>query len=187
MPRLGAFRWLFIRYSVWGASAAVCRIALVAAEDSAGRAGELAQQYGVPKVSSICAGGARRQDSVAAGLEALGGGDGDSDVAAGRWVAVHDGARPCVGDDVLRRGLDGVRRWGAATAAVPVKDTIKVVDGDGIITDTPERAALWAAQTPQVFDAGGGGGQRAGIYGRCGDGGSRRLYGAGFCGQLRQY
>ena len=102
-------------------------------------------------MAAICAGGARRQDSVAAGLDAPGGGDGD--VAAGQWEEVHDGARPCVGEDMLRRGLDGVLRWWAATAAA-VKDTIKVVDGDGIITDTPGRAALWAAQTPWVFKRG---------------------------------
>ena len=126
------------------ASDAVSRIALVVADDAIPRAVRLAQQYDIPKLTAICPGGARRQDSVAAGLAALGDGS--------RWIAVHDGARPCIADDILQRGLDAVRQWGAATAAVPVKDTIKVVDANGIITHTPARATLWAAQTPQVFE-----------------------------------
>ncbi|CAI8011812.1 Bifunctional enzyme IspD/IspF [Geodia barretti] len=69
-----------------------------------------------------------------------------------RWVAVHDGARPCVSGDVLERALAEVRGTGAAIAAVPVKDTIKVVGEERVISDTPDRATLWAAQTPQVFD-----------------------------------
>ena len=126
------------------ASDAVSRIALVVADDAIPQAGRLAQQYDIPKLTAICPGGARRQDSVAAGLAALGDGS--------RWIAVHDGARPCISHDILQRGLDAVRQWGAATAAVPVKDTIKVVDANGIITHTPARDTLWAAQTPQVFE-----------------------------------
>ena len=128
------------------ASDAVGRIALVVADDAVLRADELTRQYQVPKLAAICPGGARRQDSVAAGLAAL---DDSS-----RWIAVHDGARPCIADDILQRGLDAVRQWGAAAAAVPVKDTIKVVNDNGVITHTPARATLWAAQTPQVFERG---------------------------------
>ena len=128
------------------ASDAVGRIALVVAADAVARADELTQQYQIPRLAKICPGGARRQDSVAAGLAAL---DDSS-----RWIAVHDGARPCIADDILQRGLDAVRQWGAAAAAVPVKDTIKVVDDNGVITHTPARATLWAAQTPQVFERG---------------------------------
>ena len=50
------------------------------------------------------------------------------------------------------RGLAAAQRWSAAVAAVPVKDTIKVVGDDNVVVKTPERSALWAAQTPQVFD-----------------------------------
>ena len=124
-------------------SDAVARIVLVVAEQSVARSRRMVDQLGVAKIQAVCAGGARRQDSVYAGLLALG---------ECRWVAVHDGARPCVDDDLLTRALDAVRRWGAAVAAVPVKDTIKVVGSDDVITDTPDRATLWAAQTPQVFD-----------------------------------
>ena len=122
---------------------AVSRIALVVADGSVARANAMIAERRIDKVIAVCAGGERRQDSVYAGLLALG---------HCRWVAVHDGARPCITDDVLQRGLDAAQRWSAAVAAVPVKDTIKVVGEDDVVTNTPERSTLWAAQTPQVFD-----------------------------------
>ena len=125
------------------ASEVVEAIALVVAAEAVPAAQTLARRFGVGKITSVCAGGARRQDSVYAGLLALG---------QRRWVAIHDGARPCVAADMLTRGLDAVRSCNAAIAAVPVKDTIKVVGDAGLITHTPERAALWAAQTPQLFE-----------------------------------
>ena len=124
-------------------SDSVARIALVVSEPSLARAGALIRDLGIPKIAAVCAGGARRQDSAYAGLAALG---------ECRWVAVHDGARPCITDDLLERALDAARRWSAAVAAVPVKDTIKVVGDDAVITHTPDRSTLWAAQTPQAFD-----------------------------------
>ena len=124
-------------------SEAVARIALVVADDAVARAETMVAEHHIEKVTAVCAGGERRQDSVYAGLLALG----DC-----RWVAVHDGARPCITGDVLDRALSSARLWPAAVAAVPVKDTIKVVGANDVITDTPERSTLWAAQTPQVFD-----------------------------------
>ena len=94
------------------------------------------------KVTDVCLGGRRRQDSVAAGLERLG----DSD-----WVVIHDGARPLVTGDMIERGLKAARKTGAAAAAVPVTDTIKVVGDDEIVMGTPPRRNLRAVQTPQVF------------------------------------
>ncbi len=91
---------------------------------------------------SVCAGGARRQDSVRLGLERL---------SPCRWVAVHDGARPCVDGDTLRRGLEAASQSGAAVAAVPAKDTIKVVTEGSKVEATPPRETLWLVQTPQVF------------------------------------
>ena len=125
------------------AAAVVERIVLVVAAESVGRARSVLADYAVSKIAAVCAGGARRQDSVYAGLQAL---------AGCRWVAVHDGARPGVRPELLDVGLAAAQRWGAAIAAVPVKDTIKVVGDDGLIVDTPPRATLWAAQTPQIFD-----------------------------------
>lgn len=124
-------------------SAAVERIALVVAEDAVARAEAMVAAHRLDKIAAVCSGGARRQDSVYAGLLALG----DC-----RWVAVHDGARPCITAEVLDRALQAVQRWSAAVAAVPVKDTIKVVGDGDVITGTPDRSTLRAAQTPQVFD-----------------------------------
>jgi 2-C-methyl-D-erythritol 4-phosphate cytidylyltransferase len=65
-------------------------------------------------------------------------------------VLVHDGARPFVSSTLIEAGLQAARRHQAAVAAVPVKDTLKVVEGDSVC-ETPERAHLWLVQTPQVF------------------------------------
>lgn len=90
----------------------------------------------------IVAGGAERGDSVWNGLQAVGD---EVDL-----VLVHDGARPFVTAGVIGRVLDGCGAMGAV-AAVPVTDTIKQVSEDGTITGTPDRSALWQAQTPQGF------------------------------------
>lgn len=87
-------------------------------------------------------GGRRRQDSVAAALNAA------PDAA---WYLVHDGARPFVTADLARRVLEGAHRHGAAIPGVPVTDTIKNVDGSGRIVATVERTSLRAVQTPQGF------------------------------------
>ena len=68
-------------------------------------------------------------------------------------VAIQDGARPFVSGEVITRALEAAARWGAAAPAVPVKDTIKVVDEDRFVRGTPRRDGLLAVQTPQVFDA----------------------------------
>ncbi len=96
------------------------------------------------KVTDICAGGARRQDSVSEGLKRIG----DAE-----WVIIHDGARPLVTVEIIERGLKAARETGAAVAAVQVKDTIKTSGENLFITSTPPRKNLWAIQTPQVFRA----------------------------------
>ena len=87
-------------------------------------------------------GGARRQDSVRNGLDALG-----DDVS---WVVVHDGARPLVTPELIERCLRGAAQTGAAIAALPVVDTVKLGDAEGFIEATRPREGLWLAQTPQV-------------------------------------
>ncbi len=121
---------------------AVSRIALVLDQDSVRQGRELVRRGEYRKVVKVCAGGARRQDSVRLGLEELGPCD---------LVLVHDGARPCLDHCILSRGLEAAREWGAAVAGVPVKDTIKVASPEALVVDTPARESLWAAQTPQVF------------------------------------
>ena len=120
----------------------VNEISLVLAEDSVERGRELASSMRWRKVTQVCCGGPRRQDSVLNGLEALT----PCDI-----VMVHDGARPCVDNATLERGIRAAAEQGAAVAGVPVKDTIKVVSPGHLVEDTPDRARLWQAQTPQVF------------------------------------
>ncbi len=95
------------------------------------------------KVVSVVAGGDQRRASVAAGLEAL------PDVA---WVVVHDGVRPFVSQGLIERVLNAAQRCGAATAALPVTDTLKDVTEDRV-QRTVDRAGLYAVQTPQAFRA----------------------------------
>ena len=123
---------------------AVHGIALVLSEANYERGAQLVEQYALRKVCWLCVGGERRQDSVRAGLEKLSGhGFG--------WVAIHDGARPLVTAEVIETGIEMAKSWGAAIAAVPIKETIKVVGMDGFVEDTPDRSRLWSIQTPQVF------------------------------------
>ena len=91
----------------------------------------------------VVPGGAQRQDSVEQGVEAL----------TGPWeyVAIHDGARPLVTDEVLAAVCRDAMAHGAATAAVPSKDTCKLADEAGFVAATPARDRLWAVQTPQAF------------------------------------
>ena len=97
---------------------------------------------GWPKVKDICLGGKQRQDSVAEGLKRL---------KYGEWVVIHDGARPLVTIDLIERGLEAAKETGAAVAAVPVTDTIKVAGAGDIVRQTLPRQNLRAVQTPQVF------------------------------------
>ena len=121
---------------------AIDEIVLVLGEENLERGRELVSSHGWSKVTMICPGGERRQDSVKKGLQRLG----DC-----RWVVIHDGARPLVAPDLIERGLAEARESGSAVAAVPVKDTIKRVSRDGWVKETPERDSLWTIQTPQVF------------------------------------
>ncbi len=102
----------------------------------------LVAEGGWSKVKDVCEGGKRRQDSVLNGLDCLGECD---------WVVIHDGARPLVTAELIDNGLDAAEETGAAIAAVPVNDTIKMVADDLTIQGTPPRQSLWTAQTPQVF------------------------------------
>ena len=120
----------------------VTEIVLVLDSGSLTQGRELVDARGYRKVTHVCPGGKRRQDSVRSGLDALTPCD---------WVIVHDGARPCLDLPMLERGLAAVQEAGAAVAGVPVKDTIKVVSDQGAVVDTPDRKSLWAAQTPQIF------------------------------------
>ena len=95
-----------------------------------------------PKPCTVVQGGATRADSVRSGLAA----------AKGQLVAIHDAARPFASAEIITAALQAAAENGAAAPAVPVKDTIKVADKDGKVVATPDRATLYAVQTPQCFD-----------------------------------
>jgi len=116
-------------------------IVLVTGEDEIERCEALCAAHGLRKVRRVAAGGTERQQSVHRGLAA----------ASGEWVLVHDAARPLVTAEAVRRCIAAAEASGAAALAVPVKDTIKIVDKGGRITATPERRTLRAVQTPQAF------------------------------------
>ena len=101
------------------------------------------EPYAFTKVQPLVAGGATRQESVQNGIHAL--------PAGVDFVIVHDGVRPFVTDETIFACLAAADEYGAAVAAVPVKDTIKVADQECFVLETPVREQLWAVQTPQVF------------------------------------
>ncbi len=120
----------------------VSQIVVVVSERNLERCRQLIAEKRYSKPIEVCVGGKRRQDSVAAGLKRL------DDC---RWVVVHDGARPLVTKELIEGGLEAAQETGAAVAAVPVTDTIKIAADDRIVRQTPPRQNLWAVQTPQVF------------------------------------
>jgi 2-C-methyl-D-erythritol 4-phosphate cytidylyltransferase/2-C-methyl-D-erythritol 2,4-cyclodiphosphate synthase len=97
------------------------------------------------KIACITTGGPRRQDSVRIGIEALGASGVEFD-----WLLIHDGARPFIDEGMISRGLIAAQVTGATVASVPLKDTVKQVSGERVVA-TPDRSALRAVQTPQVF------------------------------------
>jgi 2-C-methyl-D-erythritol 4-phosphate cytidylyltransferase len=121
----------------------VDEIVLVVGQEDVERCQRYVSDYAYTKVTRILTGGAERQDSVRQGLEAL--------TAGAQWVLVHDGVRPFVSKKQVLACWQAAKEKDAAVLAVPVKDTIKVVDPSGQIQSTPDRRSLWAIQTPQAF------------------------------------
>ena len=104
----------------------------------------IVDRYAISKVSNILAGGKERQDSVRNGIDALGG---DHDI-----VVIHDGVRPFISEELVDEAITKASRARAVTVGVPVKDTVKSVDRDGIVVSTLDRNHLWLTQTPQAFE-----------------------------------
>ena len=101
------------------------------------------EPLGISNALKITAGGKERQDSVRCGLRET---SANCDL-----VVVHDGARPLLTLGLLEAVIKEACTCGAAIAAVPVKDTIKIADAQGFVVDTPARDMLWSVQTPQAF------------------------------------
>lgn len=121
----------------------VKEIVVVCREDFIPVMMDMVKEFDLQKISSIVRGGGSRQQSVLRGIEAL-----SENV---EYFAIHDGARPFIQEDVILRCMEDAVKYGATTAAVPSKDTIKVADSEGFICATPDRSTLHLTQTPQVF------------------------------------
>ncbi len=117
-------------------------IILVTREDLQEPLSQLCVDKQLSKVTKICKGGETRAASVQAGLDQIS--------AQCGFVAIHDGARPLVTQAVIHDAIRKAAKFNAAAPGVPVKDTVKVVHG-GVVESTPDRSALYAVQTPQVF------------------------------------
>jgi len=117
-------------------------VLVVADERRADAARLLAAAAPLPVAVEIVAGGAERQDSVAAGL---------AHVRDAELVAVHDAARPFVRGEQIAACVEAAAATGAALLALPAHDTIKIAAADGCVATTPDRRTIWQAQTPQIF------------------------------------
>lgn len=104
---------------------------------------DVVEAFGIDKAAKIVIGGDRRQDSVYNGLSEIG-----YDTST---VLIHDGARPFVTVEELETLIKETGKYQAAALGMPVKDTVKKVDKDNIVTETPDRETLWAVATPQAF------------------------------------
>lgn len=118
-------------------------IVLVVRKDQVTAAKAVARMFGISKLAKIVAGGARRQDSVQAGLKEV-----DSDT---RIVAVHDGARPCVSQEVISDVIKSAKRGAASVTGCRMRDTVKMVEKGSMVSHTVDRSKYWAVQTPQAF------------------------------------
>lgn len=125
---------------------------LVSGADDIAAMRDIVDRGGFDKVSHIVTGGAERYLSVVngvlaicekSGCEAF---DGKPEV-----ILIHDGARPFLDDEIIKRCLDNVSEDQGCVAAVPTKDTVKIADENGIVTDEPPRKNVWLMQTPQCF------------------------------------
>lgn len=104
---------------------------------------EIVEKYGLTKVTKVIPGGKERYDSVYEGLLSCENSD---------FVLIHDGARPFITEEIIRRGIQGVEKTGACVIGMPSKDTVKIVDTQGYVAETPDRSTVWTIQTPQIFE-----------------------------------
>lgn len=130
--------------ALFEASSYVEEIVVVGSEEDLPSIEALIQEYRFKKVSQVALGGKERQESVYAGVKALN--------PAIQRVAVHDGARPLLTLEELDRFFTEAEKYRAAIMTVPLKDTIKRVDENGLVLETPPRESLRAVQTPQIFE-----------------------------------
>lgn len=139
---LGERKVIGVTMQAFQSCESVSEIIIVAREADIPAIQEEAELAGITKLAACTAGGATRQESVINGIKKI---SRDSEL-----VAVHDGARPLVKPGHIEKVIKDASIFGGATLGVPVKDTIKTIDG-GLIVDTPPRSSLYITQTPQIF------------------------------------
>ena len=122
----------------------VDKIVVVVSEDDVDYCNrEIVDRYRQSKVCKVVAGGKRRQDSVRKGLEVVG------DLC--RWVLIHDGVRPLVTTELIEKVIKASKKSRAVITGLPVKETVKELDEQGMVLQSVHRSHLWLIQTPQVF------------------------------------
>lgn len=116
---------------------------LVTAEQDIPGCRDIQEEFNIRKLKVIVRGGSTRQESVRKGLAEV--------AEEARIVLIHDAARPLIAREAVQRVIDAALAQGAAAAGVPCKNTVKLTDNEGFITDTPDRSRLYEIQTPQGF------------------------------------
>ena len=119
-------------------------IVVAAREEDIPKMYAMIKDYEVLKVTDIVKGGETREESVFNAIR--------RSSPLSEYLAIHDGARPLVTDEIIVDTVETAFRTGAAATGVKVKDTIKIVNSQNVIVQTPARDSLWAVHTPQVFD-----------------------------------
>ncbi len=112
---------------------------------------EIVNKYHFGKVRAVVSGGKERYDSVWNGLKAVRDGMAGEEAKEG-YVYIHDGARPFVDEEIIKRAYTCVEENRACVAGMPSKDTVKIVDENQFAVTTPARKYVWNVQTPQVFE-----------------------------------
>lgn len=125
------------------ASALIDGVILVCGAEDTPACRQIVDRFGLSKVTAVIEGGSHRQESVWNGLRRL---PDETSI-----VVIHDGARPLVNERIIAESVSAASSYGAAVAAVPVTDTIKIADPEGVVVSTPDRDQLFAIQTPQAF------------------------------------
>lgn len=130
--------------SAFQRSEIISEIVIVTREDLIGKINDLVSKYGFNKVTAVVNGADTRQKSVFNGILAT------SETC--EYVAIHDGARPFVMQDIIKNTVDAAIKYGAASAAQTAKDTVKIAEDNGKIVKTVDRDTVRLMQTPQVFE-----------------------------------
>ncbi len=122
----------------------ISKIVVVTSKESVLDVQLLCEKYAISKLCDIVVGGSNRHQSVMAGIDRL---DNDD-----KKVLIHDGARPFVETCTISAVVDALNHFDAALCVSKINDTVKMVDGDGLVKSTIDRSMLYAAQTPQGVD-----------------------------------